>query len=93
MNAALHWAMVDNEGTLMALVRSEHFIQQHVVCDTVREALDLSPIFYLIDKRQFSIPEWETWFAFGVPAFEIVLVNRGSTVSSEPVWAWQDIKP
>jgi hypothetical protein len=93
MNAALHWAMVDNEETLIALVRSEHFIQQHVVCNAIREALDLGPIFFLTDKSEFSIPEWETWFAFGVPALEIVLVNRGSIVSSEPAWTWERIEP
>lgn len=90
MNAALRWAIVDHEGTLVALAESEHFVQRPTVCKLVREALDLSPIFFLTEKTEFSMPEWETWFAFGVPTINMKVHRRGI----DPLtWSWERIEP
>ena len=96
MNAALHWALVDNEGTLVALVRSEHFVPTPDICWITRKALNLSPISFLTDKREFSIPEWYTWLAFDIPAIQIImsgLEDGKPNVPSDIKWTWTEIDP
>ncbi len=93
MNAALHWALVDNEGNLVALVRSEHFVPLPDTCGITRQALNLKPFCFLTDKREFNMAEWYTWLAFGIPAIQIVLESANPTAPLEVVWGWQGIDP
>ncbi len=93
-NAALHWALVDNEGTLVALVRSEHFVQLPDICNVVRNAQDLKSTAFLTDHNSFSMPEWNTWFAFGIPAIEIYLaLAEDQAMPGDVFWTWEEIDP
>jgi len=94
MNAALHWALIDNEQTLVALVRSEHFVPLPDVCCVTRQALGLFSLLFLTDKREFSIPEWYTWLAFDLcPAIQIIMTNEKPTMPSDIKWGWTKIDP
>jgi hypothetical protein len=94
MNAGLHWALVDNEETLIALVRSGHFVPLPDVCYITRQALQLASLRFLTDKREFSMSEWYTWLAFDLcPAIQIIMTNAKPTVPSDIKWGWTKIDP
>ncbi len=94
-NAGLHWALVDSEQTLVALVRSDHFVPLPEVCSITCQALGLFSLSFLTDKREFSMPEWYTWLAFGVPAIQITMTGTKEkpTVPSDVKWGWTKIDP
>jgi hypothetical protein len=87
--------MIDNEDTLIALVRSEHFVPLPDVCCVTRRALSLVPFSFLTDKKEFSMSEWYTWLAFGVPAIQITMTGTKEkpTVPSDVKWDWTKIDP
>ena len=93
MNGGLHWALVDKEDTLVALLRAEHFVPLPDVCAITRHALKLNSVCFLTDKQEFSIPEWYTWLAFEIPAFQIKLADVLPVVASEVIWDWEEIDP
>ena len=94
MNAALHWALVDQDGNLVALVRSECFVPIPDVCNVVRNEHDLKPTAFLTDHSDFNMTEWNTWLAFGIPAIEIYLSLEGDqTMPGEVFWTWEEIEP
>jgi len=94
MNAALHWALLDNEGNLVALARSEHFVQLPDVCNVVRNALGLKSTAFLTDHRNYGMSEWNTWLAFGIPAIDISMsLKKDQTMPGDVFWTWDEIDP
>lgn len=93
MNAGLHWAMLDREGTLVALVRSEHFVPLPDICSVTRKAMNLSPTAFLTDKTDFGMTEWYTWLAFGIPAIQIIMEDENPKVPSDITWGRTEIDP
>ena len=93
MSAELHWTLVDRDGTLVALVRSKHFVPLPDICLITRRALNLSPISFLTDKKHSSVM-WYTWLSFELcPAIEIFLENPTPSVPSDIKWGWTEINP
>lgn len=94
MNAALHWALVDQDENLVALARSEYFVPIPDVYSVVRNEHGLKPTEFLTDHRTFNMSEWNTWLAFGIPAIEIYLaLGEDQTMPADVFWTWKDIDP
>jgi hypothetical protein len=83
---------------LIALVTSTQYVPTLEIYRCVRQALGLrphthNPLWGLRYCANFTIEEWETWFAFElVPAIQIKCLE-GSTHESNSVWEWERIKP
>lgn len=92
-NAGLHWALIDNDGSLVALVRSEHFVPLPDICMVTRKALRLTPVTFLTDKSEFGMAEWYTWLAFDIPAIQIIMEDENPKVPSDITWGWTEIDP
>jgi hypothetical protein len=97
MIAIKRYAIIrDWNNDLAALVTSAQFVPTLEIYRCVRQALALPPLHPLRGLRycaNFTVEEWETWFAFElVPAIQIHLRTE-ATNTSDRVWKWERIKP
>ncbi len=91
-----HYAFCDENNDLICLVCSEHIVPLGDMLDLITDAVPESPVQLYLNKSEWNLAEWQTWYAFGLaPAIEIYSANEVYGIADEvrTQWEYHRMKP